>query len=266
MKSGNPPNGLGWEKTVQTLLTKNIIIMQNINPYPFVNPIIVTKDNTIYDGQHRFEVCKILNAEISMIQLLVTSKDLKSREVVEVVKEIHETQRIALEKWFVKNNVDIKSQLRHTSSVDKMSKFLELKDVFKTNREYWEELRKAYQGSINNFLLSTEIRNLFSKHRPQREFLMNKKEQRFLKKLPDTITIYRGMSIEEFNCGKNGISWTLDKKVAQFFAEGHIHNYNNMHLEHTVKKTTINKREVIAYFGGRDENEIIYLERNQKAA
>ncbi len=58
-----------------------------------------------------------------------------------------------------------------------------------------------------------------------------------------------------------GISWTLKKEVAEFFAYTYIRNHAICGLRKTVKSTVINKSDVVAFFNGRKEFEIIYISK-----
>ena len=88
---------------------------------------------------------------------------------------------------------------------------------------------------------------LLTSLRPHRQMMMTEVEQQFLFKLPNAFKIYRGC-IEGLNEG--GLSWTLDKSRAEFFA-------NRFGKHGIVKQRTINKPEIIAYLNGRSEQEII---------
>jgi hypothetical protein len=67
-------------------------------------------------------------------------------------------------------------------------------------------------------------------------------------KLPDKLTLYRGVDgVCELT--EDGPSWTLDRKVADFFG--------NRYAEGDVYKIVIPKRASLAFFTGRAEAEII---------
>jgi hypothetical protein len=92
----------------------------------------------------------------------------------------------------------------------------------------------------------------------EREYLMSLSERRFLEKLPEKITIYRGMTENELNQKSFGCSWTLKKEVAEFFVNNYQRNYATRHLKKVVHELNINKSEVIAFFNERKEFEIIF--------
>ena len=52
-----------------------------MNQYPFINPIIVTKDNGIIDGLHRSQACELMYAEVKTIEMNFSSEQiLKNKE------------------------------------------------------------------------------------------------------------------------------------------------------------------------------------------
>lgn len=71
--------------------------------------------------------------------------------------------------------------------------------------------------------------------------------------LPEALTIYRGADLKEQRRGVYGLSWTTDRETAEFFAW----RFNPQDTGRAVFGTTIQKREALAYFGGRQEQEII---------
>jgi len=50
-----------------------------------------------------------------------------------------------------------------------------------------------------------------------RKSMMSNEDAEAYDKLPEIVEIHRGMSKREFKSGNYGISWTLDKEVAEFF-------------------------------------------------
>lgn len=96
-----------------------------------------------------------------------------------------------------------------------------------------------------------------------KEKLMTTEELEILKNLPDKVTIYRGMTVEESTKEHQGVSWTLDKKVAEFFAYQYIRNPSTADKPKTVVEKVIDKSEIVAVFWGRGEQEIIYMGTNE---
>ncbi len=86
--------------------------------------------------------------------------------------------------------------------------------------------------------------------------LMTEQERKLLSEFNDTVTIYRGVT--SYNA-KNikALSWTIDKKKAEWFA--HRFGENG-----TVYKSQISKDKILAYFIGRGESEIIVNPKDLK--
>jgi len=69
--------------------------------------------------------------------------------------------------------------------------------------------------------------------------------------LPNTLTIYRGCSRERIG----GLSWTLDRKVAEQFARGHR---NKKVEDPVIAETKVEKRWVWFATNAREEQEIVF--------
>lgn len=65
----------------------------------------------------------------------------------------------------------------------------------------------------------------------------------------DTVTIYRGVKVNNYR----GLSWTVDKGVAEWFARRFGHNGDSCYLF----TGTINKKEILALFSSRNEKEVV---------
>ena len=132
--------------------------------------------------------------------------------------------------------------------------------IFKTyspemdDKTYWEELRLAYQMQDYKKLNHKLLASLFLSDRSAKENISSKIEQTILNSLPPKVTIYRVCYLEEIKTKKYGISWTLDKSVADFFA-----NRLTKKVAGQVATLIIPKDRIIAYFKDRKEEEIIYI-------
>lgn len=79
--------------------------------------------------------------------------------------------------------------------------------------------------------------------------IMSAKERRFYKAMPETITVYRGC----FDASDTmAYSWTLDRKMAEWFArrrrsQGHP----------VIAKMDVPKSVVLAYFSEMNESEVV---------
>jgi hypothetical protein len=81
--------------------------------------------------------------------------------------------------------------------------------------------------------------------------MMNEEDDQFLRSLPEEVTIYRGCQ-EGLN--ENGLSWTLDKSKAEFFA-------NRFGKKGIILERKIPKSEIVALLTVRGETEIIWEDK-----
>jgi len=231
----------------------------NSRSYPFINPIIVSKNGKIVDGQHRYMVCVQKKTEVKYHQLDFSMDRVYDKEFIEQLRSIQAKQKKRLESFFKVKNIDLLSQLSMVSSEDRMEKFFEIEPFLLTDEMYWSYLGGAYTTSSNNQKHSRKIKKAFASNKKNRELVMSKEDRIAFNKLPQNLTIYRGMSVKEKESGDFGISWTLNQEVAKKFADRYIHNYDSIEEEHTLLKLVVNKKDVIAYFPSFDEEEIIYI-------
>lgn len=222
-------------------------------------PIIVTKNNEIIDGQHRYAICQQMNLPLEAIVLPFTKEEINTKECISALIEIQAYQDEQLEIMFKKYRIDFRTQILHSAAQNKITKFYQFKDSFKDDSDYWESLREAYVMSSNNRNNQDKIKELFSSERRNRNSFMYKEELDELNNLPSEVSIYRGMTVEEKESGIFGISWTLDKSIAEIYATSYVHNYDTFEKPKTVLNLTINKSDIIACFLDRGEKEIIYF-------
>lgn len=127
-----------------------------------------------------------------------------------------------------------------------------------SHKGYWHALRNAYTNSDWLDQIPIEWKRLFfSSSRPDREFMMNEEERKYHSSLPRQFRIYRGMSIQERDSGDFGISWSLDEKSANFFANGYLRH--TVKYEKIVHSIEVIREDIIAYFNERQEEEVIYI-------
>jgi len=146
-----------------------------------------------------------------------------------------------------------------SNTYDRFQNFLEISPLC-SGKNYWRGLRDAYEDSDNLFAWREKVVLAFASEEPHKEFLMTKAERNYLAELPDTFDIYRGMTEEEFKSKEYNISWTLSYKQAIFFTT-YLRNHDTNHMQKRVCKIKIKKSQVIAYWNGRKEHEIIYLHK-----
>ena len=87
--------------------------------------------------------------------------------------------------------------------------------------------------------------------------MMTAAERQHLDRLPDRVIVYRGYSY----AGRNsGMSWSLSRDVARRFAFR-----LTVDTPGRIARREIAKDEVIAYFTGRGEQEIVLAPRRRKS-
>jgi len=81
------------------------------------------------------------------------------------------------------------------------------------------------------------------------KLLMDYDELNYFNNLPEKIVIYRG------GVSKRGISWTLNKDIAEWFAN----RFKDINKGGQLFEKKVFKNDCIAYFNDREEEEIIYI-------
>lgn len=93
-----------------------------------------------------------------------------------------------------------------------------------------------------------------------RRDIMNADDLAVFEGFPVRLRVYRGCSVEETRAGVFGLSWTLSRAIAEFFAW----RFNAADTGRVVVSTEITRPDVLAYFNTRREQEIICnVEANQ---
>ena len=116
---------------------------------------------------------------------------------------------------------------------------------------YWKLLADIWTDTENQWQNYEEWKDLIGAERGSRHYLMNEEEFNLLQSLSDEVTIYRGC---QKGINENGLSWTLDKSKAEFFA-------NRLGKKGIVLEKKISKSDIIAVFTGRNESEVIWEEK-----
>ena len=122
--------------------------------------------------------------------------------------------------------------------------YLSLKDLSQMLADIW--VRTEAPNSDPN-MSQNRLLVLFRKADPK--YLMSEEEYEVFQNLPDTVTVYRGVT--SHNAGNvKVLSWTLDYDTADWFA----HRFDE---DGTVYEAQIDKAHIFAYFGSRNEAEVI---------
>lgn len=131
----------------------------------------------------------------------------------------------------------------------RLQAFLDVSDEM-SNDDYWSILGDIWTDTENQWQNIDDWQMLLESDRPNRELIMTEDERSQLEKLPEVITIYRG-----YQRGKNdnGLSWTTDRSKADWFARRLAREDDDP----AVAERQINKKDVVAFFSRRGENEIV---------
>lgn len=116
-----------------------------------------------------------------------------------------------------------------------------------SDEKYWSLLASIWTDTENAWQNLDEWRKLFNSSRPKRQRLMDRDEVLAYDSLPDTVKIYRGC---QKGINKDGISWTLKRDKAEWFA-------TRFSKDGVVLEKEIQKKDIIAVFTNRNEFEVI---------
>ncbi len=130
--------------------------------------------------------------------------------------------------------------------------FAEIKHLL-DDKEYWQLLGSIWIDTENGWANLTKWKKLFSSKKPFRNYLMDEDEQIVLQGLEDTVMVYRGC---DQGVNEKGLSWTLDKSKAEFFAK----RFSKEGKKGIVLERQIPKSSIVAVFTGRGESEVIWEE------
>lgn len=122
-----------------------------------------------------------------------------------------------------------------------------------TDRDYWRAVAEAWQDSDRNGASPRIWRDLFSARRPERAALMTAAERAQLAALPDRVEVHRG--VNRFNRRFNGLSWTLDREQAEWFARRGIIGPSH------VITGRVKRERIIALLQTRQESEVLIFPR-----
>lgn len=198
-----------------------------------------------------FKFADFTEDKLSEIEFWLFGSDLdeftriiKAQGIANNIRKVHFAGRLRLE-----------SVLSYSNTSDKIVQFTKYCNEL-TDKEYWKNLSFAYIMQDYNEVPYQIVSELFEANRTNRECLMNDSELEYFKSLPETIKIYRAMTLTEKESLKYRFSWTLNNKVAQKFYE---RNSILCKDEMTIHEIIVNKKDVIAYLNEREEEEIIYI-------
>lgn len=159
------------------------------------------------------------------------------------------------EKIHIPGRIDLNFILAFSSTDNKIKYFIEYNNQLNDN-EYWTRLGDVHQHQDYNPVPYGILKALFTNDREGRENLMNEEEKEFFKTLPEQVSIFRAMSLKEFESGEFRFSWTLDKEISEKFKKRNEMLYGEEHVVHSLQ---VSKKDILAFLNSREEQEIIYL-------
>lgn len=124
-----------------------------------------------------------------------------------------------------------------------------------SDAEYWECLGWVYTDSENITQNRAEWRRALLSKRPDRYNLMCGEDRTTLAGLPDRVTAYRGFAGADQ--AAQGFSWTTERDRAVWFARRARCLNERRGMTSKVATVTVARTELIAYFGGRGESEVL---------
>ncbi len=145
------------------------------------------------------------------------------------------------------NYLDFLSTFEHNEMV---KAFIRIRKTILDDALYWQCLHWVYTNKeVRLSDRKTFWLECFSANRGKREeFMTAAEDRRAFEQLPDQLTIYRGYQNKRY---RTGLSWTLLKKMAVWFA------YRWSEGTPRVVSGSISKADVFGYTNERKEQEII---------
>lgn len=123
--------------------------------------------------------------------------------------------------------------------------FLSQKDLSELLSQIWVNIENPNQD-VNASI--TDIVKWFGM--ADKQSLMQPQDYKVYCSLPDSFPVYRGVAIGR---NPNGLSWTRNLDKAKWFA----HRFDNKEQQGYVRESQIFKKDVLAYFNTRGEEEIV---------
>lgn len=120
-----------------------------------------------------------------------------------------------------------------------------------SEKDFWRLFMDIWSDSENIYALKAIWIHLIRlKEKPNFDLVITDEDRPTFDALPDTFTVYRGTDDSEDD-DTDSLSWTIDKEQAQWFANRWSKD------EPVVLEREISKSDVLSYYNGRSEKEII---------
>lgn len=132
-----------------------------------------------------------------------------------------------------------------------------VEDKFTDGKEYWRVVGSVWTDSENIYQQFAAWKRLWASSLAGRDALMDEEEREVLAAMPEVLTVYRGFKIKK---SERGLSWTTDRDKAVWFARW----LRYPHQSSFVAQANVTKKDVLAYFDGRNEKEVVVLPTSLK--
>lgn len=207
-----------------------MLLLTPVHKTPY-SPVVV---------QHPFTSCGIATAKkdgiLQIIDITESEENLKRWQ--EWMKEWIKNAESAYEIYMMTNKPYGLTFLKYAEP------HLSKEDFSNILGDAWVRSENPH-GDMN--VTKNELLLMFKK--ADKKALMTEGDYKRWEGLEDTLTVYRGVTSYNANNIK-ALSWTLDKKTAEWFA----HRFGE---EGTVYEAQIQKKDIYAYFSDRGESEVI---------
>jgi hypothetical protein len=154
----------------------------------------------------------------------------------------------------VAEEIDKTAKLLNLDHAERLRAFQKITKRFKPNRgpEYWKLLRVLWASTNEISRDAKWWARILQKFPEDRAHFMHPAEIDLLRRLPNIVKVHRGGSVL-----RDGFSWSLNKTVALAFPQ--VSPEFMRRREAVVITGTVQKSDIIAFFDGRREREIITL-------
>ncbi|MCS2830470.1 hypothetical protein NXY32_06210 [Bacteroides fragilis] len=187
-------------------------------------------------------ITKLESGKISIDDMgkLCANHDLTYKQVEQFIYSVDRSRRFEL--FLTLYNNTLKNSSKET--------------LFKSFRESYCASDNIY-AQINNSRYNFSLKGFLAKLKNSMSDFMSEEEKIYYDNLPETFTIYRGMSNKEQQSENYGISWTLSEDTAKkyvYFDKNKVQECGG-----GVANLLVAKADIVTVFNVHGEMEIIYL-------
>lgn len=189
------------------------------------------------------ELKNSIDREMIHNKFLVTIYDgSETSEINDKLNKLYNQQKTRAENALMAKNYN-RYLIFHTRPY-RLHALLEIFDIVKNDKTKAELLTHYWQDTVEPYINLKYWIELFKYFDGKEELLMSEEENQYFNNLPEEITIYRGAD------RSGGISWTLDKETAKWYANRFNFNNKGKVFEKIVKKSDclcylLNEQEII---------------------